>query len=74
MMDAAKAIYPLLDVAEHREAPRYYSIIHEYNFNVQRAQQILADKTGHIQPATHGERDWFRLIPHLHREQLPKGW
>ncbi len=40
MMIAAKAIYPLLDVAEHREAGSYYSIIHEY-------PMILADKTRH---------------------------
>jgi len=32
MMDTAKSIYPLLRVAEHKEAARYYSIIHEYAF------------------------------------------
>ncbi len=34
MMDAAKSIYPLLRVAEHKEAARYYSIIHEYAFTL----------------------------------------
>ncbi|MBS4688608.1 hypothetical protein J4G63_15340 [Aeromonas sobria] len=66
MMNAAKAIYPLLDVAEHSAASSYYSIIHEYPMTLQRAQQILVDKTRHIQSATHGERDWRRLLPHLH--------
>ncbi|WP_368208407.1 P22AR C-terminal domain-containing protein [Aeromonas sp. R4-2] len=28
MMRAARRIYPLLEVAEHREAGTYYSIIH----------------------------------------------
>lgn len=74
MMIAAKAIYPLLDVAEHREAGTYYSIIHEYPMTLAAAQQILADKTRHIQPATHGNRDWNRLIPHLHRLPITKAW
>ncbi len=74
MMGAARRIYPLLEVAEHREAGTYYSIIHEYPMTLQRAQQILADKTRHVQPATHCDRDWNRLIPHLRREPLPKSW
>ncbi|WP_254202891.1 P22AR C-terminal domain-containing protein [Aeromonas sp. FDAARGOS 1404] len=65
MMIAAKAIYPLLDVAEHREAGTYYSIIHEYPMTLAAAQRILADKTRHVQPTTHGNRDWNRLLPRL---------
>ncbi|WP_342059158.1 P22AR C-terminal domain-containing protein [Aeromonas sp. OTU364] len=67
MMGAARRIYPLLDVAEHREAGTYYSIIHEYPMTLAAAQRILADKTRHVQPTTHSHRDWNRLIPHLHR-------
>ncbi|MFM5110646.1 P22AR C-terminal domain-containing protein [Aeromonas caviae] len=74
MMIAAKAIYPLLEVAEHREAGTYYSIIHEYPMTLAAAQRILADKTRHIQPATHSHRDWNRLIPHLHRLPAAKSW
>ncbi|MFQ2471796.1 P22AR C-terminal domain-containing protein [Aeromonas caviae] len=74
MMIAAKAIYPLLDVAEHREAGTYYSIIHEYPMTLAAAQRILADKTRHVQPTTHGNRDWNRLIPHLHRLPTTKSW
>ncbi|MGL6520711.1 P22AR C-terminal domain-containing protein [Aeromonas dhakensis] len=74
MMGAARRIYPLLDVAEHREAGTYYSIIHEYPMTLAAAQRILADKTRHVQPATHSNRDWNRLIPHLHRENMPKSW
>ncbi|MGL5814509.1 MAG: P22AR C-terminal domain-containing protein [Aeromonas sp.] len=66
MMGAARRIYPLLEVAEHREAGTYYSIIHEYPMTLAAAQQILANKTRHIQSATHGDRDWQRLLPHLH--------
>ena len=66
MMDAAKSIYPLLRVAEHKEAARYYSIIHEYAFTLQQAQQILADKTRLVQPSSLGRRDWDRLTPYLH--------
>ncbi|HHQ4805101.1 TPA: hypothetical protein ACSP27_003662 [Aeromonas veronii] len=43
-------------MAEHREAGTYYSIIHEY-------PMTLADKTHHIQSATHGNRDWQRRPP-----------
>jgi hypothetical protein len=56
-------IYPLLDVAEHREAGTYYSIIHEYPMTLIAAHSILADKTHHVQPATHSNRDWNRLLP-----------
>ncbi|WP_421185315.1 P22AR C-terminal domain-containing protein [Aeromonas enteropelogenes] len=74
MMGAARRIYPLLDVAEHREAGTYYSIIHEYPMTLAAAQRILANKTRHVQPATHSDRDWNRLIPHLHRLPVTKGW
>ncbi|MFM5527709.1 P22AR C-terminal domain-containing protein [Aeromonas veronii] len=74
MMGAARRIYPLLDVAEHREAGTYYSIIHEYPMTLAAAQRILADKTRHVQPATYGDRDWNRLIPHLHRLPATKSW
>lgn len=65
MMDAAKSIYPLLRVAEHKEAARYYSIIHEYAFTLQQAKNILADKTKQVHPSSLGKRDWDRIIPHL---------
>lgn len=74
MMGAARRIYPLLDVAEHREAGTYYSIIHEYPMTLAAAQRILADKTRHVQPATHCDHDWNRLIPHLHRLPTAKSW
>lgn len=74
MMGAARRIYPLLEVAEHREAGTYYSIIHEYPMTLAAAQRILADKTRHVQPATHANRDWNRLIPHLHRLPTAKSW
>ncbi len=74
MMGAARRIYPLLEVAEHREAGTYYSIIHEYPMTLAAAQRILADKTRHIQSATHSNRDWNRLIPHLHRLPTAKSW
>nr|WP_246771435.1 hypothetical protein [Aeromonas hydrophila] len=35
--------------------------------NLATAQRILADKTRHIQSATHCDRDWNRLIHHLNR-------
>jgi len=72
MLDAAKAIYPLLDVADHREAGRYYAIIHEYPMTLQQAQRILADKTSHVQLVTHGNRDWHRVIPHLRDSANPR--
>ncbi|MFQ2037344.1 P22AR C-terminal domain-containing protein [Aeromonas veronii] len=67
-------IYPLLEVADHREAGTYYSIIHEYPMTLAAAQRILADKTRHAQLATHSNRDWNKLIPHLHRLPITKSW
>ncbi|WP_395949880.1 Rha family transcriptional regulator [Aeromonas mytilicola subsp. aquatica] len=74
MMEAARSIYPLLEVAEHRDAGRYYSIIHEYPYTLNQARKILADRTRHIQPNTHGDSDWPKLIPHLRREPKAIGW
>ncbi len=74
MMEAARSIYPLLEVAEHRDAGRYYSIIHEYPYTLNQTRKILADRTRHIQPNIHGESDWPKLIPHLRRDQLTIGW
>ncbi|MGG2405659.1 P22AR C-terminal domain-containing protein [Aeromonas veronii] len=74
MMGAARRIYPLLEVAEHREAGTYYSIIHEYPMTLAAAQRILADKTRHVQLATHSNRDWNKLIPHLHRLPITESW
>ena len=74
MMEAARSIYPLLEVAEHRDAGRYYSIIHEYPYTLNQARKILADRTRHIQPNTHSDTDWPKLIPHLRREPKAIGW
>lgn len=74
MLDAARSIYPLLEVAKHHDAGRYYSIIHEYPYPLNQARKILADRTSHIQPNTHGDSDWPKLIPHLRREPKAIGW
>ncbi|WP_243887448.1 Rha family transcriptional regulator [Aeromonas dhakensis] len=74
MMEAARSIYPLLEVADHRDAGRYYSIIHEYPYTLNQARKILADRSRHIQPNTHGDSDWPKLIPHLRREPKAIGW
>lgn len=58
---------PTLNSSEHKEAARYYSIIHEYVFTLQQAKNILADKTKLVHPSNLGRRDWERLIPHLQR-------
>ncbi|WP_275909813.1 P22AR C-terminal domain-containing protein [Aeromonas sp. 2MA4] len=50
-------VYPLFEVAKHREADTYYSIIHEYPMTLAAAQRILADKTRHVQSAPHDDRD-----------------
>ncbi|WP_269150176.1 hypothetical protein [Aeromonas hydrophila] len=42
--------------------------------NLATAQRILADKTRHIQSATHCDRDWNRLIHHLNRLPTTKNW
>ncbi|WP_253852691.1 Rha family transcriptional regulator [Aeromonas sp. CA23] len=74
MMEAARSFYPLLEVAEHRDAGRYYSFIHESPYTLNQARKILADRTRHIQPNTHGDSDWPKLLPHLRREPKAIGW
>ncbi|WP_216823689.1 alpha/beta hydrolase family protein [Aeromonas allosaccharophila] len=34
----------------------------------------MADHTRDIQPNTHGDSDWPKLIPHLRRELKAIGW
>lgn len=71
MVGAARRIYPLLDIAEHREAGTYYSITHEYPMTLAAAQRILANKNHHTSASHHhGDHDWQRL-PHL---PMTKSW
>ena len=74
MMEAARSNYPLLKAAKHRDAGRNDSIIHESLYTLNQARKILADRTRHIQPNTHGDSDWPKLIPHLRREPKAIGW
>ncbi|MGL6458274.1 hypothetical protein ACSZNG_04160 [Aeromonas hydrophila] len=74
MMDATRNIYHLVEVAKHRDEDLYYSIIHEYPFTLNQARKILADRTRHIQPNTHGDSGWPKLIPHLRRQPKAIGW
>lgn len=71
---SSKNRHPLLEVAEHRDAGRYYSIIHEYPYTLNQTSKILADRTRHIQPNPHGDSDWPKLTPHLRREPKAIGW
>ncbi len=73
MIQAVESVYPLLRVAEHQQAPRYYSITHEYPRTLREAQRILAQATMHIQFEQWRDDNWSRVLPHLRHNDLPRG-
>ncbi|WP_304164246.1 phage antirepressor N-terminal domain-containing protein [Lonsdalea britannica] len=65
MIAACKDIYPLLDVAEHRLASRFFSIGHEYPRTINRAREFLRRETSHIEYQPLADDNWSRVLPHL---------
>ncbi|BET96547.1 P22AR C-terminal domain-containing protein [Xenorhabdus taiwanensis] len=62
-------IYPLLDVAEHKLAKKFYSIPKETAYNSGMVQSILQRLTAHLEPSTF---DNSRILNNLRRESLTK--
>ncbi|WP_407345107.1 ORF6N domain-containing protein [Dickeya ananatis] len=73
MFQAVESIYPLLRVAEHRLAGRYYSITHECPRTLQEAKHILAQATMHIQYEPWRDDNWSRVLPHLRQKGIHNG-
>ncbi|WP_353887724.1 P22AR C-terminal domain-containing protein [uncultured Enterobacter sp.] len=70
MNEACREIYPLLRVAEHREAGRFYSIGQEYPRTLNKAREILKRETAHIEFQPRRDDNWSRVLPHLRQEVL----
>ncbi|WP_368950077.1 P22AR C-terminal domain-containing protein [Enterobacter ludwigii] len=70
MNEACREIYPLLRVAEHREAGRFYSIGQEYPRTLNKAREILKRETAHIEFQPWRDDNWSRVLPHLRQEML----
>ena len=70
MNEACREIYPLLRVAEHREAGRFYSIGQEYPRTLNKAREILKRETAHIEFQPWRDDNWSRVLPHLRQEVL----
>ncbi|MFP1951756.1 phage antirepressor N-terminal domain-containing protein [Lonsdalea quercina] len=65
MIAACKDVYPLLDVAEHRLAARFFSIGHEYPRTINKAREFLRRETSHIEYQPRADDNWSRVLPHL---------
>ncbi|EBW5465797.1 phage antirepressor Ant [Salmonella enterica subsp. enterica serovar Urbana] len=72
MITACRGIYPLLKVAEHREAGHFYSIGHEYQRTLNKAREVIKRETSHIEFQPWRDDNWSRVLPHLRNDSFPK--
>ncbi|EIK4775196.1 hypothetical protein LJ781_002859 [Salmonella enterica] len=70
MITACRGIYPLLKVAEHREAGHFYSIGQEYTRTLNNAREVIKRETSHIEFQPWRDDNWSRVLPHLRQEML----
>ena len=70
MITACRDVYPLLNVAEHRQAGRFHSIGHEYPRTLNKARALLKRETLHIEHQPWRDDNWSRVLPHLRQEML----
>lgn len=70
MITACRGIYPLLKVAEHREAGHFYSIGHEYTRTLNNAREVIKRETSHIEFHPWRDDNWSRVLPHLRQDML----
>lgn len=70
MNEACREVYPLLRVAEHREAGRFYSIGQEYPRTLNKARDLIKRETAHIEFQPWRDDNWSRVLPHLRQEML----
>lgn len=71
MITACRGIYPLLKVAEHREAGHFYSIGHEYQRTLNKAREVIKRETAHIEFQPWRDDNWSRVLPHLRNDSFP---
>lgn len=71
MITACRGIYPLLKVAEHREAGHFYSIGHEYQRTLNKAREVIKRETSHIEFQPWRDDNWSRVLPHLSNDSFP---
>ncbi|WP_279063214.1 P22AR C-terminal domain-containing protein [Lelliottia amnigena] len=70
MITACHEIYPLLKVAEHRQAGHFYSIGHEFTRTLNKGREVLKRETAHIEFQPWKDDNWSRVLPHLRQEML----
>ncbi|WP_420275158.1 P22AR C-terminal domain-containing protein [Enterobacter asburiae] len=70
MITACREIYPLLKVAEHRQAGHFYSIGHEFSRTLNKGREVLKRETAHIEFQPWKDDNWSRVLPHLRQEML----
>ncbi|HEI8998047.1 TPA: hypothetical protein SLH12_000479 [Citrobacter koseri] len=70
MITACRDIYPLLKVAEHRQAGHFYSIGHEFTRTLNKGREIIKRETTHIEFQPWRDDNWSRVLPHLRQEML----
>lgn len=70
MITACRDIYPLLKVAEHRQAGHFYSIGHEFTRTLNKGREVIKRETAHIEFQPWRDDNWSRVLPHLRQEML----
>ncbi|WP_346010513.1 P22AR C-terminal domain-containing protein [Enterobacter sp. RHBSTW-00318] len=70
MITACRDIYPLLKVAEHRQAGHFYSIGQGFTRTLNKGREIIKRETSHIEFQPWRDDNWSRVLPHLRQEML----
>nr|EKT9309308.1 hypothetical protein [Citrobacter freundii] len=70
MITACRDIYPLLKVAEHRQAGHFYSIGQGFTRTLNKGREIIKRETSHIEFQPWMDDNWSRVLPHLRQEML----
>ncbi|EMO7790794.1 hypothetical protein WDR79_003128 [Citrobacter freundii] len=70
MITACRDIYPLLKVAEHRQAGHFYEIGQEFARTLNKGREIIKRETSHIEFQPWRDDNWSRVLPHLRQEML----
>ncbi len=70
MITACRDIYPLLKIAEHRQAGHFYSIGHEFTRTLNKGREVIKRETAHIEFQPWKDDNWSRVLPHLRQEML----
>lgn len=67
MYEACQEVSPLLNVAEHKMAPRFCSIGTNFSRTIKKARELLKRETEHIDYQSPTDSYWTSVLPNIRR-------